>query len=699
MTRQIPEGDHTVHTPPADTQTTTPPDHIVIPPPNYKMRSVRDLIQHVRASRKGVRLRLGPAADPSSSLLARLPIELHIMLLTYLDQEDVVAALDASKLLRLVWLSEDIWPWLAGKWHPGLAEALRTEAGQPQKSESFGQGKNSPSATGLDPGVLFLQRLRRISRRTTGKYASMLHLGMELEADPVFSLSKNVPQADGGIHSLDDLGEEMEVSLKRANHPVSPFVRLMVYNHGRIAWWPESFTAPYIAVVDDLRTAKRRIYQFPNHGNIQKGYKTAMSDRLLVLAREKMLHAWHFDTDVLASIKVPEPFERCIAEGPVVLIITRTSIVYKWEFGRPLEPIAFSSLGCYQPGPIRVGGLVDSPLQVYNAPFHILRRQGLVFQDSGMLLDFIPHPCLRHVIFVVTMLHGRVAVHETNQGTLVRTYHLQDETAPLPDSWKQINEYLRWEKCDSYGGYRLFSAYVGAVEGFSPADLPCPEGPCCTCTLAVGLVSVCFNVYTRRFNVLCHHFLSMHGARPPSGDVSPQPAAFHLWDTKLYVSYKADIMQAGMPMTALRCCRAVQEETFDDIVVGDTPVYTTSESSSRDILARRHTTLPEELLNSKESNIQPVLRRVELAFGLDVTSSFAVDSVGSHSSSTPAATTLWNWTGYHIHQTIIGDDDFLVYVVDGAYMVWSFGDEIHVPKYRGAKWAPWRRTVDQFRKI
>lgn len=655
------------------------------------MKSLKELLQQVRASKFSNDGRVEVPAAIGGDPLARLPIELHIMLLEYLCADDVVAALNASKTWRIVWLSDVVWPWLADRWYPDLSEAIRQEAVQPgatfrhlypllsQKNSRLKFGKSIQNDTiilqhAMGANELFRQMLGRLQRRNRGKYGSALYHQMQLTKDSIFSLPKHAPLDQGFITSIGDLEEDM---LEDTKLNVS---RFMVYNNGRIAWWPNSYSAPYIAVVDDLRTAGRRIYRFPDHAGIQKGYKTAMSSELLVIARDRAIYAWHLEKNVLDSFVVPEEFQRCVAEGSKVLIITNTAVLYIWRFGGPLQPMSTSTLGLYQPGPSRMGGLVEVPLESHSPMLHITRRQGLSLNNTGMFLDFILHPSAGNVVFVVTMHQGDLIVHEIEAAKLISSYSFHADMKTTVGQWQGIEEYLRWEKCNSYGGYCLFSTYLGVDNGLSPSSLQSPDKPFCTCGQQMGLVSVCFNIYTKAFQVKCHHFL-------PSGGLHThlKPAAFHLWQNKLYMSYAPQAMRAGMPITALRSCLAVQngkQNTNDSKV----PIYTMSEKT-QGLLTRRKMTSHEDLSDLPESLAQWETWRRQVDFGLDITALCASESVRSR------VQMLWNWGSPNIHQrqTIVGDDDFLLYVVDGAYTIWSFLDEIAMPK-EVFRWASWSKA-------
>lgn len=654
------------------------------------MKSLKELLHQVRASKFSNDGRVDVLTAIRSDPLARLPIELHIMLLQYLCADDVVAAMNASKTWRIVWLSDVVWPWLADRWYPDLSEAIRQEAAQPgatsrhlhprlsrKKSRlNFGHSiENDPRAIQqIKANELFRRMLGRLQRRNSGKYGSALYHQTQLTKDSIFSLSKNGPLDQGFITSIGDLEEDLLENTKLNG------TGFMVYNNGRIAWWPNSYSTPYIAVVDDFRTARRRLCRFPDHAGIQKGYKTAMSNELLVIARYTSIYAWHFEKDVLDTVVVPEDFQRCVAEGSKVLIITNTAGLYIWRFGGPLQPISASSLNLYQPGPTRMGGLVEAPLESHSPILHISRRQGLSLKNTGMFLDFIIHPSAENVVFVVTMHHGDLIVHEIEAAKLVSSYPFHAGMKTTVAKWQGIEEYLRWEKCDSYGGYCLFSTYLGVDNGLAPSSLQSPDKPFCTCGQQTGLVSVCFNIYTKAFKVKCHHFLHSRGLH-----THPEPAAFHLWQDKLYMSYAPQAMRAGMPITALRCCLAVQSEerSMNEITV---PIYTMREKT-QGLLTRRKMISHEELSGLPESLDQWGTWRGQVDFGLDITALCASEPVRSR------VQTLWNWDSPNIHQrqTIVGDDDFLIYVVDGAYTAWSFLDEIPVPK-ESSRWAPWSKS-------
>lgn len=251
----------------------------------------------------------------ANDIFARLPFELHVLIIAHLEPRDIDAAISASPILRLIWLSEEIWPALADRWFPGLAQLIRL--------------------TGIDEVArreLFHRRLHQICKRTTGKFAAAMHHGFGLASEHFFKMGKYVPASVGGVHDFKSV-ENLEVG------DAQRFSRFMMYSNGRVAWWPEAYSMPYLAVVDDLRTRMRKAYLFPDHANSTRGYNTAMGNRLFIMGQDTTLHVWHLELDRKESFSVPERFKRCITEGETVLVVTQYSDVYIWKFGQTVQRV------------------------------------------------------------------------------------------------------------------------------------------------------------------------------------------------------------------------------------------------------------------------------------------------------------------------------------------------------------------------
>ncbi|EMR62675.1 hypothetical protein UCREL1_10394 [Eutypa lata UCREL1] len=241
-------------------------------------------------------------------IISRLPYELREMILAELSLEDISGALSVCRTWRSSWLDDGAWLSLADRWFPGLAERIRISTGA-----DGGDAATAAAAAAAEAAEMFRRALHRIQRRTSGKFASAFQHTMCLECERFFELDKSLPVAEGGVHQFEGL-QFSGISTR--------FPRFMMYNSGRIAWWPEMYGSPFFAIVDDLCTKMRRAYLFPNNGGFRQGYKTAISSRLFVMCRGTTVDAWHFTLNCLRSVEIPEEFDRCIAEGERILLIS-----------------------------------------------------------------------------------------------------------------------------------------------------------------------------------------------------------------------------------------------------------------------------------------------------------------------------------------------------------------------------------------
>lgn len=555
-----------------------------------------------------------PAAGSGSvklDIVSQLPFELHDLVLSYLQPGDVDAALGACRRWRDIWLSDEIWPKLAKRWFPGLEEHIRKSA-----------------ADGQDMGEMFRRALHKIQRRLSGRFASALHHQMHLESDRFFTLSKEVPVLEGGVHSYDDVD-----GLESCSGTYFP--RFMMYNNGRIVWWPDAYVLPYLAVVDDLRTRRRRAYLFPNNRGEKQGFKTAMSDKLLLMGREKTIHAWHLELDRLCSTKVPEQFVRCIAEGETVLIVTKNAELYLWRFGR--DPQHIDVTGCYEKGPLGTSHIYDfTPGQLissHNAGSRLIRSETLV--------DFIISPSEENVFFVVTLTPASLKalrVSEIRNGKLVGTYCM--ERNEWNDFIMMSLDFtnLRWEKVDSYGGYCLMQAI------FPTSHRPSPHmtsESACRFT-DDSLVSVCFNIYTKSFTIPHYHHMERHS----------HGSACQIWNGRIAAS-ETDSPRG--PVLSLHLCAGL-EHPYDRS--SPTPIYATTPSRQGDLWRRQQVPFKSDGSSVKFPDAE---------FALDSDQQLdgdALDGTSTDSLLTPGI------------KRLVGDDDFLVLIVRESYTIWSFGNEI-----------------------
>ncbi|KAI5863633.1 hypothetical protein GGS23DRAFT_507479 [Durotheca rogersii] len=544
-------------------------------------------------------------------IVSRLPFELHILVLSHLEPQDIDAGLSASHRWRNIWLSGEIWPRLADIWFPGLKDYIH------------GSVADEKSA-----GDMFRRTLHKVQKRVGGRFASALRSEMRLGSDQ-FTLNKSVSVKQGGVHSYADVdGLEPEFG--------QHFPYFMLYNNGRLAWWPEVKMLPYFAVVDDLRTRERRAYLFPGHRGQTEGFKTTMGDKLFLMGHGRTLHAWHLEKDRLCSIEIPQEFHRCSAEGETVLIVARNAQLFLWNFGHELQHVAVADFGRFKRGPL--GSRQSSNIL---SEQYFLRSAGTRLVEDGTQLEFIVSPTERNVFFVVTFSQSpayELQVHEIRNGELCGTYTL-DKSEWSVFGMSPMTTGFRQEKADSYGGYSLLHAIFEPPRGILDTnglgwDSTRHKTTCDA--QSSSLRSVCFNIYTKSFTVLhCHNILCY---------TPPNP--FQIWNGRIIVS---DADSSGDPVVSLRACAGVAYPPVDP---PPTRLYTTIPSGQGDLMRRCKVPPQRHRLGTEFADAD---------FALDPCQRFLGELAQSNGIGLPR---------------IVGDGEFLILVTEPSYIAWSFGGEL-----------------------
>ncbi|KAI1757588.1 hypothetical protein F4782DRAFT_525398 [Xylaria castorea] len=561
--------------------------------------------------------RISTPTSSAHDVFARLPFELHVLIIAHLEPRDIDAAVGASRVLRLVWLSDEIWPALADRWFPGLAQQIRV--------------------TGIDEAgrsELFRRGVHRICRRTEGKFAAAMHYGFGLASDEFFQLSKNVPVTEGGVHSYEGV-ENLEID------DAQRFPRFMMYSNARVAWWPEGYSMPYLAVVDDLRTRARRVYLFPHHGKSIRGYKTAIGKKLFIMGHDTKLHVWHLELNRLESFEVPENFRRCITEGETVLVVSQNSDIYIWKFGGKVQHIDMQRLSCYPREYVVSGGP-----PVWTPRIWLSSQQGLHLRSSQLLIDFILSPTASAVFFVITLAldeSGKLTVHEICDGEIVAAYVMPDRIYSDPRTSER--GLLRWEKLDSFGGYCLVQVIQEPLTTGDAQEDACPCG-----RRSRQLVSLCFNIYTKAFTALRHHLSEL------------SPWISHVWNNRLFIMndqfQTRQTTSNRRPVMSLAPCTEVDTSREKTISV---PMYTTMHDDNVPFVSRRRR-IPFDTADMGE--------KLNIELGLDVLQEFSPDPTWKEPF-IPCASEI-------SPGKLVGDDEFLLFVNPPSYTVLSFAEEFPV---------------------
>ncbi|KAH9904508.1 hypothetical protein F4778DRAFT_65300 [Xylariomycetidae sp. FL2044] len=573
--------------------------------------------------------------------LSCVPLELHILILAYFEPRDLASALNVCRSWRYIWQSPEIWPKLADRWLPGLAEHIR-----------------QTTADDRVAGELFRQALQKAWRRVNGRFVSAVHHRLQCVGESFFSLSKAVPADQGGIHSYEHVEELAYIS------PDAPSSKFMMYNNGRMAFWPQPFAAPYLAVVDDFRTRIRRAYLFPNYSTEKRGHKTAMSDKLLLMGRERIVHAWHLDTNELQTFELAQEIERAVMEGETALFVCKTSDVFYWKFGGPPQRIDMNRLDCYEQG--RIISFSPGSEGLARLSRVSMPRRTLYLRDSETFIDFIVHPTLPMTFFIITLSlrgAGRLVVYEVSGGKMTGTYPLTDPA--LFGANMDIDGNLRWEKINSYGGYCLITAtmWSGGSSMVDWESLGARVTACHCKSTTRGTASVCFNIYTKRFEILYHHW--------------PHPGytEFHLWNGRMArMAVDSTSAKGGNTLSELMSIRHCADPGDLNDPKPSMPLYLTAPGSSSPSsssptspeVRRRHSVRAEDETGFSD------LKNVE--FLLDPYQQLSPTAKGN-----AMIENLKNHRPFSMRD-IKGDDDFLIFVHDEFYSVWSFADGIPAAK-------------------
>lgn len=595
------------------------------------MKTLEALIDRLRRQARS----FPKSAKEPSDIVSRLPLELHLGVLEFLEPDDVIAALDVCRSWRYVWLSDEIWPGLANRWLPGLSEHIRLAA---------------PS--GLEPGDAFRRALRINRRAVRGRFAHALRHSLLLESDKFFSLSKALPVEEGAVHAYSEVRDP--------DPDQDRFARFRLYSNGRIAWWPEVFALPWLAVVDDLRSRKRRVFLFPNR-NEGTGHKASLGSQLLLMGRGRTLHAWHLERDTHMSVQIPYKLERCVTDGDTVLIASQEGHIYLWRYGGVLLQVDISVIPAYDLGKLRW----NHPVEFTSSPLGA-HRVGWRLLQTNTPVDFIVHPVLPTVFFVVILHRGHLAVHEFVEGKLHKSYQMADDLLSI--NVLERCHHLRWEKTDSHGGYNLLSMYPHPTGNFvqdHELDELCRDMACRCQTeswnpTAHTLISVCFNIYTKSFQVLRHHPKSTH------------PGTFHVWNQQLHsVGGFAgfETVHVNSPESSVNIAKSKLRNTV--------PLYTIEPTKRGDgIICTRRRKAPviPAMLGDVFDN-EPRFSH-DRDFFLDASDSHGLGSGPDRG----RGARLGPGSGPDLRRThpepsrLVGDDEFLIYFENNKFIAWVFGD-------------------------
>ncbi|KAK0705158.1 hypothetical protein B0H67DRAFT_372941 [Lasiosphaeris hirsuta] len=325
--------------------------------------------------------------DFRTDIVARLPVDLRVLVADHVDREDAISMLNVSKTWRQIWLQEDAFKRLADRCLPSFLPYNRL--------------KDHNTATDEGLKQLFREASRKLRIRLKGKFRSVMFTDLLLgPADNAqrFSLDRDYH------HAIEpDLNRFLE-SLAVANPAsLSPYYESL-YSNGRLAWLPPLPQHPKARVIiDDFKTQLRRVYSIDM--NIMLGGSAqllALGNKLVILVSDagRTLHAWDLETNEHDTVQTPSHVQRVQTDGNQACVFFNFPDAALWTFQGGLKALDMAW------------------------PLENLEKSNEFTSLSQVQHSAIFHPLLVDTVFIVFYLesHELLVLYEYNLGHYT-TFH------------------------------------------------------------------------------------------------------------------------------------------------------------------------------------------------------------------------------------------------------------------------------------
>lgn len=395
--------------------------------------------------------------DSRTDIIARLPIELRLLVAKNFDATDLHTLLGVSKNWRHLWLGEDSVKPLASRFIPGFLEHTRLQAeieGRP-----------------LDLATSFIKAARELHLRNLGKFQSLVER-------PIW---KHMPLDPHIHHHVDN---DVKDTLELIDRPYPEFEDpndesgwasklRSKFSNGRIAWQVPDHSDRII--VDDLTTQRRKIFVAPlEPGELDLRWAPSCSavlgDKLVAYQIARKIYVWDLGTGELDRLTLHAAPSRVKVYGNrLCLVFGSSNEVILWSFK---------------------GGAVT--LQVPAMRHDESTRQ----PPAGRITEVIFHPLVENTVFVVDNLGGAsdLFIFEFTAGILEQTHifnvasmthrHAICEHGHIDDDVWHIGR-----EVGPYGEYCVGALSLNPGCGATCPTLSCPPSQDVFC-MAI------FNVYT-----------------------------------------------------------------------------------------------------------------------------------------------------------------------------------------------------------
>lgn len=412
--------------------------HALGPSVDLRRRNLQNLVLSLTAHE--IR-ELGNSAnfDLRTDIIARLPVELRLLVARHVDGVDVISFLNVSRSWRQVWLQEDMLKLVAKRWMPGFVQ--------------FFEQKEEITSTRQNMSRLFYEAAQRFRSRSLGEFQSILvetvtYGDFEYNIKDDWWIEKNLP-LDPELHPPREEGKSPWVDLLpktiKPQDIRNNTSRGFLYSKGRVAWQPalsnkasnESLQDLYrgLIVVDNLYDQLRKAFTMPDV--VMRGGALelkALGSKLVVASLDRTLCAWDLETNNYGSVTLPLSDFRCFTHDHHVYIyprlLTEQFWIYAWKFGGNLRDLDTKPL-----------------LKAIRDPPH--RQPGSRWECMGIL----PHPLLDTTIYVVCRFGSNISLHKYTQGV----YSTRHSFAISDEEGFSMERYLseRLSPINSFGKYAV----------------------------------------------------------------------------------------------------------------------------------------------------------------------------------------------------------------------------------------------------
>ncbi|KAK3371438.1 hypothetical protein B0T24DRAFT_668089 [Lasiosphaeria ovina] len=608
-------------------------DHLDALKANVQLRrdNLQNLIPSLTAHEIRELRRQLDAVDFRTDILARLPVELHLLVADYVDGADIYSFLTVSRRWRKIWLQDRMRRLLADRWLPGLRRYTE------EKERLMGEEQDLPA--------IFYDAARRLHFRSLGKFQAIF---VRPEFDEV--------GGDGGKGALESYfpldptcrpvkgdGEDPWEGIlhepPKLNLSAWPSVTYL-YSSGRLAW-QSPFAEPNnsLVFVDDLRTKLRRVYQLPDLALRGPNFRLqAFGDKLVVVSVSRTLYAWHLETQQLDMVTLPIALFKCETKGTRVYIYNEDVInIWAWTFKSGLRALDTTEMLKYV-----VANFKHAPGNLGESDYQI----GVLF-----------HPLVEStVFFAIPMVKAKaVAVFEykNERYSCLFVSPVPQTTYSCPYAYRILKVHVHPAPINSYGLYMIAAIYVKSLDPlyYLPPDISL----------------ICFNTLDGSF--------SSQGYRVPSVEWKPvlnstiefTPAWWH------------GQMTAWVDLE--------QSHRNEDLSEEDAHLVTTRELGTShfnsDSVTRVWKGKPQPGLQIRRAEME-LDKMVEGILGVPcspdltindvarvrakVTSEYSADHVQYCLDISGLDSVLHN----DVVREVILDDDFIVFLHAGGYIIWSF---------------------------